>query len=359
MKGLYLLFLLFFSSPLFAQSPSTEVVADSFPLTFNYHRDFRHIKTMTEQKSHPYYYQKLIIRFLDNDSSLTRPEVLALLIGFTDNTHYKPMENMEIEKEIVELNDNGFFEDALEETKKYLQKNPLSLCANKERSYAYHKMDKTDSARYFMALNNHIMEAMIFSGAAKGKTPENAFFSLGLNDGDYFIPNVGYSVTGKSLSKDKNRYTLYVVQSMNIESVQTNYYFNIHHAKLKADQDGVSERKPKKLEKAKKKRAAKGKGGRKKGEVQDSTDVEAPEILQTDNLPALPNIEVDPASVNGDSLPPLHTDSIPASPAPNDNPEMPAVRPQEVPSNEQETPKESAPGAAIRPAQRWERHWST
>lgn len=343
MKGIYLLVCLLFTTPLFAQTPPTEVIADSFPLTFNYHRDFRRIKTMTEQKSHPYYYQKMIIRFLNNDSSLTRPEVLALMIGFTDNQHYKPLENMEIEKEIIELNDNGFFEDALEETKKYLQKNPLSLCANKERSYAYHKIGNTDSARYFMDLNNHLMEAMIFSGAAKGKTPENAFFSLGLNDGDYFIPNVGFSVTKKSLSKDKNRYTLYVVESMNIESAYTNYYFNIHHAKMKADQDGISERKPKKLENAKKKRAAKGKGKGKKGAMQDSTATEEPDMLPIDSVPATsPDIAPD--------MPPATTDSLQhTTPDMPSTGSIPAVAPEPPAGNSENTPptgEESTQGPA-------------
>ncbi|HCF63422.1 MAG TPA: DUF4919 domain-containing protein [Ferruginibacter sp.] len=356
MKGLYLLVFVLFTSPLFAQSPAPEVIADSFPLTFNYHRDFRRIKTMTEQKSHPYNYQKLIIRFLNNDSSLTRPEVLALMIGFTDNTHYKPLENMEIEKEIIELNDNGFFEDALEETKKYLQKNPLSLSANKERSYAYHKTGNTDSARYFMDLNNHIMEAMIFSGGAKGKTPDNAFFSLGLNDGDYFIPNVGFSVTKKSLSKDKNRYTLYVVQSMNIESAYTNYYFNIHHAKMKADQDGISERKPKKLENAKKKRAAKGKGKGKKGAVTDSTATDEPEMMPTDSLPSeIISIDPEMAPSPADSLQPAAPEMMPTDSIPAEKPETletPEPTPLNTPPSNSETPKGPSPLLALNPESR-------
>lgn len=354
MKGFYLFVFVLFTSPLFAQTPPPEVIADSFPLTFNYHRDFRRIKTMTEQKSHPYYYQKLIIRFLNNDSSLTRPEVLALMIGFTDHNHYKPLENMEIEKEIIELNDNGFFEDALEETKKYLQKNPLSLSANKERSYAYHKTGNTDSARYFMDLNNHIMEAMIFSGGAKGKTPENAFFSLGLNDGDYFIPNVGFSVTKKSLSKDKNRYTLYVVESMNIESAYTNYYFNIHHAKMKADQDGISERKPKKLENAKKKRAAKGKG--KKGAATDSTATEEPEMMPTDSLPSeIINVDPEMAPSPADSLQPAAPEMMPNDSIPAETPEAPdapAAAPENTPPTDSETPKGPAPLLALNPENR-------
>jgi tetratricopeptide (TPR) repeat protein len=283
MKRYLLLFILFSSSFVYSQETPTPVV-DSFPITFNYHRDFRKLKTMTEDRKNDYFFQKLLVRFLDHDSTLTYPEMLVLMIGFTDHTNYKPVENMELEKEIIELNDNGYFEDAIEECKKYLRKNPLSLSANKELSYAYHKLGKDDSAKYFMYRNDMIMEAMIFSGGKKGRTPETAFFSLGLVDGDYFIPNVGLTPTNKRLTKDKNRYTIYEVESMNIENARTYYFFNIHHAKLKADNDGVVERKSNKLDKARKKRAAAKKG--KKGETpQPETEQEKEEeLFDNDNL---------------------------------------------------------------------------
>ena len=59
-----------------------------------------------------------------------------------------------------------------------------------------------DSGTYFMALNDKIMEAMIYSG--KGKTPETAIFSLGFADGEYFIPNVGFRIEKKDT--DWNKY---------------------------------------------------------------------------------------------------------------------------------------------------------
>lgn len=315
--------------------PTATMVADSFPIKFDYNRDFRRLKAMSEDKGSPYYFQSLISRFLENDSSLTRPEVLVLMIGFTDNNHFKPLENMEIEKEIIELNDEGYFEDAIEESKKYLKKNPLSLSTNKEISYAYHRMGVTDSAKYFMFRNDLIMEAMIFSGGGKGRTAETAFFSLGLNDGDYFIPNVGFSATNQTLTKDKYKNTIYLVVSMNIESAKTNYFFNIHHAKIKADSDGIAGKKASKVDKARKKRAASKKG--KKGkeatdETEESTQTETPtEEKETPNAPIAPE-----TPENMDAQPTDSTGTTPVISEPTTQPETTIE--QETPPSEEPQP---------------------
>ncbi|RYY16474.1 MAG: DUF4919 domain-containing protein, partial [Chitinophagaceae bacterium] len=188
---------------------------------------------------------------------------------------YKPLESMETEKEIVELNDNGYYEDALIESKTYLAKHPLSLSTLKERSFAYHQLGNRDSAKYFMDLSDKIMEAMIYSGGGKGNKPELPFFSLGLNDGDYFIPNVGLSLTKKTTEKDRNKRMLYVTTAMTDEGTYKLYYFMIHHATLKVEGDEIAERGAnKKLKKAQAKRA--GKKG-KKGTAATSDETEATE----------------------------------------------------------------------------------
>lgn len=247
---------------------------------FDYSRDFKKILERTLDKNDSLFYPKLLIRFLDNDPTLTRSETLALMIGFTENNHYKPDEDMETEKEIIELNDNGYYEDALDESKKYLTQHPLSLSILKERSFAYHQLGIRDSAKYFMSLCDKIMEAMIYSGHGKGSSPEIAFFSLGLNDGDYFIPNVGMSVAGKKTQTDKSRRLMYVINAMNDEGVYKYYYFMIQHAKMKILGNELLAKKNSKLKAAQAKaKAKKGKKGKKDAgnqALKDSTGVEIP-----------------------------------------------------------------------------------
>jgi hypothetical protein len=220
---------------------------------FNYQRDFKAVLENTKLKTSDFYYQKLLIRFLNNDSSLTRAETLALMIGYTENPHYKPYQDMGTEKEIFDMNDGGDYEGALDESKIYLQTHPLSLRILKERSYSYHQLRKEDSAKYFMDLVDKIMGAMIFSG--KGKTPETAIFSLGLIDGEHFIENVGFTVANKATSPAKSKVLMYIVDALSDEGVHTNYYFILQHARDKMNEDEIGEEpviKPKKGKKGKK-----------------------------------------------------------------------------------------------------------
>jgi len=245
MKPLSLSFLLLF---LFFNGLKSQNSADSANQTFNYKKDFKSILTNTQDQESNLYYEKLLKRFQDNDSSLTNYETLALMIGFTENPKYKPMEDMEKEVEIFDHNNANQFSEAIEKSKSYLDGHPLSLLVLREISYAYGKISKVyekdmvfDSAIYFnglssyyMSLNDRIMEAMIFSG--KGRTPENPIFSLGLADGEHFIPNVGYEIEKKNTLWNKNGDFLEHIVALD-KLTTKDFYFVIQHAKLKVDDD--------------------------------------------------------------------------------------------------------------------------
>ncbi len=232
---------------------------------FIYQRDFMPLLEKTMDRTSELYYQKLLIRFLDNDSTLTRAETLALMIGFTENPHYKPLDDMEKEVEIFEHTKNGEYQEALDKSKIYLQTHPLSLLVNRERSFAYNQIGNKDSAKYFMDLNDKIMEAMIYSG--KGKKPDAPIFSLGLADGEYFIPNVGYSIEKKDTEWNKQGNFMEVITAVNEEAVKMNFYFVIQHAKQKIDDDRADEMANKKAKKSPKK---KGKAGKKAPEEKEA-----------------------------------------------------------------------------------------
>lgn len=241
--SLSFLLLLLLLNGLKSQNP-----VDSAVKTFNYKKDFKSILTNSQDQESNLYYEKLLKRFQDNDSTLTNYETLALMIGFTENPKYKPMEDMEKEVEIFDHNNAKEFSEAIEKSKSYLQGHPLSLLVLREISYAYGKISKVyekdmvfDSAIYFnglssyyMSLNDRIMEAMIFSG--KGRTPENPIFSLGLADGEYFIPNVGYEIEKKNTLWNKNGNFLEHIVALD-KLTTKDFYFVIQHAKLKIDDD--------------------------------------------------------------------------------------------------------------------------
>lgn len=209
------------------------------PKPFNYQRDYKPILMNTLDRSSNLYYHKLLKRFLDNDSALAPYETLALMIGYTVSPDYKPLEDMKKELEIFEHNKNAEFRIVIEKSKPYLKTHPLSLLINREISFAYNRLKIFDSANYYMTLNDKIMEAMIYSG--RGKSPDNPIFSLGLADGEYFLPNVGMGMEAKEAKWNKKGEFMEIIRAVDDYAVTGNFYFMIQHAKQKMDDDKATE----------------------------------------------------------------------------------------------------------------------
>ncbi len=220
-------------------------------VAFDYKRDFKAILEKTQDKGSDLSYQKLLIRFLDRDTTLSDAETLALMIGYTEDPKYKPFEDMEAEKEIFELNEAGSIYEALVKAKAYLQTHPLSLKVLNEASFCYHSFKKEDSAKYYMDLVDKVMNAMIYSGT--GKKPETPIFSLGLADGESFIPNIGMKVLNKDTDWNKNNLFIEIIDASKNVDDHINYFFVIEHAKQKIDDDRVNDSADKKGKKDDKK----------------------------------------------------------------------------------------------------------
>src|ERR1700739_4098558 len=78
----------------------TSAKNDSIQNTFNYQKDFKRILYRTKDPKDNLSYEKLLKRFKGDDTTMTDYEVLALMIGFTDNSEYKPYQDLEAERSI-------------------------------------------------------------------------------------------------------------------------------------------------------------------------------------------------------------------------------------------------------------------
>lgn len=263
-------------------------IKDTLPAVFNYAKHFKAILEKTKDRTSDFYYYKLLPKFLNIDSSISKPEMLALMIGFTEDPHFKPWEDMQTEKDIFDLNDSADYQGSLDASKIYLQTHPLSLRVLKERSYSYHQLKITDSADYFMDMAGKIIDAMIYSG--KGKTPETPIFSMGLADGEYFIPSVGMTVANKSTEWNNYHHFVEVIDAMNDMGVHVNYYFVIQHAKEKIDDDTVNDSPVKKAKKPTKKKDAK--------DLKDTKKSKSSGKDKTDNMPPAVTDSISPAAID-------------------------------------------------------------
>jgi hypothetical protein len=310
-------------SDLFGQADTLFI--ESHPAyVFNYHNDFKKILDSTQDNTSNLSYDKLLIRFLNNDSSMTNYETLALMIGFTENSHYKPLEDMEKETEIFEHNKSREYDDAIQKARIYLAEHPLSLLVLREASFAYQKKSKQlannfimdtalvyqDSGKYFMALNDRVMEAMIYSG--KGRTPEDPIFSLGLADGEYFIPNVGFTIENDGVKEKKDTEWnkkgdfLEVITALVDNVTARKYYFVIQHAKDKIDDDKANESSSKKSKKKKKEAPKSDKTDKK--EKKSSKEKQTSKKSTEDNQPS-----ITPETTTTTPAVSVPSDTIPAS----------------------------------------------
>lgn len=222
MKFLFLLFSVILSMSIYAQ-----------PFDFNYHTDYDTILQQTKDSTNDLHYDKLLIRFQSNDTTLTDFQVLSLLIGFSDNEHFKPYEYLETEREIYRLNDASKFEEALEMCDSFLTIVPLSQQALLEKSYALHKLGQADSASHYLHQFQRIMRAMMNSG--DGFTPETAFFALGPADGQNFIKKyLSGSVGSMGSGSDKHGNFVDILEiiweNQDGEKQSKHLYFQIEHA---------------------------------------------------------------------------------------------------------------------------------
>lgn len=200
--------------------------------SFNYQTDFKRILAKTKTPGDSLNYEQLLKRFTAKDSSLTDYEVLSLMIGFTAQPQYKPYQDIDTEREIYRLNGEKKYKEALKLANTFLATHPLSIKALYEKSYAFHMLDKKDSADFYLFQGRRLIAAMHFSG--DGKTADTPMFALGPADGqDYIYKHLGCQIGTMGSGKDKNGNFLDILQVKDCGDSSYILYFIIQHAEEK------------------------------------------------------------------------------------------------------------------------------
>ncbi len=195
---------------------------------FNYAKDFNTVLAKTKDKNDPWNYYKLLSRFKKNDSTLTNPDILALMIGFTSMPQYDPYSSPSKERVIVDLNAEGKYEQALEKADEYIALQPLSIKILFERSFAYYKAHMEDSAKKFSGQAKKIFNAMKYSG--DGKTIQRPIFSLNVDDAQEYILKFLSAGTGlKGSQKDENNNSVDFIEVVTKVQEPYNLYFMVQH----------------------------------------------------------------------------------------------------------------------------------
>lgn len=193
---------------------------------FNYSTDFELILNQSQDSTSKFFYPELLERFLENDSTLTNKEVLALMIGFTANENYKPYQNIDKEIEILNLISDKKYEEALAKCNKLLETNPLNYAALMEKGFALWKLGDENfefhKSQYFK-----ILDAVLYSGDGSQK---NAFFVLSPIDGQTIIRYVWQGSIGTMGSGSDENGNFLDILEMEKDGETVTACFNIQHA---------------------------------------------------------------------------------------------------------------------------------
>lgn len=196
--------------------------------SFEYDKDFKKlIKKSTNPKSE-FNYDLLLKRFLNNDTTLTNYELIALQVGHTLTEEYKPYNDIEIERAIYDLNAAGKNRAAIELSNSIQRRNPLSLMMNLEKSYAFHKLGQSDSSGVYYQRYLQLVRSILWSGDGDDKP----YFVLGPIDGQIIIKRYWQNeITLMGSGEDDNENFLDILTMKDEETEEKKtIYFIIEHA---------------------------------------------------------------------------------------------------------------------------------
>lgn len=193
---------------------------------FDYHRDFLFYLTESSKPESQYYYDALLQRFQNEDQSIKNNEVIAMLIGFTNNQHYDPYENTDRERAIMASISDKEYERALIQCQEFLKTNPLNFTALMEEGFALRKLN--NDRNLFPSVKSKILtNAIVWSGTGSYNHP---YFVLSPIDGQTLIQYVfGKNIGTMGSGYDSNGYFLDIL-NMKTEKETITLHFNINHA---------------------------------------------------------------------------------------------------------------------------------
>ena len=224
---------------------------------FDYHKEYEVILEQSQDSTSDYYYRTLLNRFNQNDSTLTNLEVLALQIGFTADTNYKPYRSIETEREITSLISQEKYKEALTACNNLLKTYPVNFTALLEKSFTYMKLDK-DSMLFHKEKLRKVLSSIMTSGVG---TFENPFFVLSPLDGQTLITHIwGGSIGMMGSGYNPNGYFCDILEMKKDGKDPVKLYFNIDHAMNNSEFKRQIDEAIKKMEKEEEKGNGKGKG---------------------------------------------------------------------------------------------------
>lgn len=148
------------------------------------------------------------------------------MIGFTENENYKPYQNVDKEREILNLISEKKYEEALTKCNSLLETNPLNYAALMEKGFALWKLND-DKFEFYKKQYFKVLDAVLYSGDG---SQNKAFFVLSPIDGQTIIRYVWQGSIGVMGSGSDENGNFLDILEMEKDGETVTVYFNIQHA---------------------------------------------------------------------------------------------------------------------------------
>ncbi|CAG5083281.1 hypothetical protein CRYO30217_02148 [Parvicella tangerina] len=227
---------------------------------FQYHLHFDSIASLSQDKKGDYFYDDLRERYEEGDTSMTSFDMLALIIGETQQDHYYPYELIPVEQEIMQLANKGEYANALYKCDSVLMNHPLNFTAILHKAFLEDKLGSLTAKKSKFKFVLYL-DVILSTGDGTYQAP---IMVLGPGDGQLLVRYVfGAGVGNMGSGEDAYGNFVDILEVLKEGEEPTNMYFNIEHAVLRMFKEDVV----KKFEKAYKKEQKKAK--KKKKEEKD------------------------------------------------------------------------------------------
>jgi len=142
-------------------------------------KSWSEIESQVTNSKSKFYYPDLIKRYNNFDNSLTDDDYAYIYLGYVfeeDYIKYRPDE-----KRMSDLKDDENYTELMKECQLILNKNPVSLKANKNMAYALYKLGKEES-EWRKYQNRYRVFRKIIALSGDGLTPESALKVIYVSD---------------------------------------------------------------------------------------------------------------------------------------------------------------------------------
>lgn len=145
-----------------------------------YNYTLQEIDILINNENGKYYYDDLINKFYEGDSSMTEKELVLTYYGFALLNTYKPYLLLELENKIIKNNDDRNFQKGKELADSLVGMCPVSVMANEELSYSMGRTQDSLGALFYRRQYEQLLDIIMNSG--DGLSTESAYIVIGMKD---------------------------------------------------------------------------------------------------------------------------------------------------------------------------------